>query len=72
MTRRLTILAAATLALAAKHFLQYAGRKGTRRAQREALQTWEGEGGAVPVSRVSTTAAQVAPTSRHTDVVRDR
>ncbi len=60
MTRGLTILAAATLTVGAKHLLRYLRRNGTRRAQREALQTWEGEGGAVPVTR-STTAAQVPP-----------
>jgi hypothetical protein len=58
--RGFTILAVATLTLGAKHALGYLRRKGGRRAQREALQTWEGEGGAVPVSR-STTAAQVPP-----------
>jgi hypothetical protein len=66
MTRGLTILAAATLALGAEHFLRYLGRNGTRRVQREALHTWEGEGGAVPVTR-STTVAQVPPLAHDGD-----
>lgn len=58
--RGLTIAAGAMLAFGAKKLLGYLRRKAGRRTQREALQTWEAEGGAVPVSR-SRTAAQVPP-----------
>jgi hypothetical protein len=36
-------------------------RKRTVRERREALQTWEAEGGAVPIGRSQTTASQVPP-----------
>jgi hypothetical protein len=57
MVRGLEILAAATLACGAMQILQYAARKRGRGEQREALQTWETEGGAVPASRTGTAAA---------------
>ena len=59
--RGLEILAAATLALGASHILQYAARERGRSEQREALQTWETEGGAVPTSRSGTAGMQVRP-----------
>ena len=59
--RGLEILAAATLACGAMQILQYAARKRGRSEQREALQTWETEGGAVPTSRTGTAATQVRP-----------
>jgi hypothetical protein len=66
MAHGLTLLAAATLTVGALQFLDYVKSRGKRRAQREALQTWEDEGGAVPVSR-STTAAQVGREPREVD-----
>ena len=60
MMRGLEILAVAALALGARHILQYAAYKHGRRDHREALQTWEAEGGAVPTSRTRT-AMQVSP-----------
>jgi hypothetical protein len=59
--RALDILAVAAVAYGAIRVLSYTARKGERRAQRTALQTWEAEGGAVPTSR-SRTAVQVTPT----------
>ena len=58
--RGLEILAIATLALGARHILNYVVRKDGRHEHREAVQTWEAEGGAVPTSRTRT-AAQVSP-----------
>lgn len=54
MTRGIALLALLTLGAGAKHILGYAARKRTRREQREAVQTWETEGGAVPVGRSQT------------------
>jgi hypothetical protein len=61
MARGLEIIALAGVALGAAHILQYAQRKRQRHEQREALQTWEDEGGAVPTSRTRTAAMQVTP-----------
>ena len=59
--RELEILAVATLAFGAAHFLKYLARKHDRREQRGAVQAWEAEGGAVPTSRTRTTAMEVKP-----------
>jgi hypothetical protein len=59
--RELEILAVATLAFGAVHFLKYLARKQDRREQRGELHAWEGEGGAVPTSRTRTTAMEVKP-----------
>ena len=58
--RTLDIVAAAVLACGLREILRSIRGKDLRSARREALQTWETEGGAVPVSP-STTAAQVSP-----------
>ena len=58
--RPLDIIAVATLACGVIRLLSYTTRKGERRDQRAALQTWEAEGGAVPTSR-NRTAVQVSP-----------
>jgi len=58
----LVIAGAALVALGigAKYIMRYAVDKRRRREQRAALQTWEGEGGAVSVEPNRTTA-QVMP-----------
>jgi hypothetical protein len=61
MTRGITLLALLALGAGAKHILGYAMHGRTRRQQREAVHTWEGEGGAVPVGRSQTTASQLPP-----------
>jgi hypothetical protein len=60
MTHGITLLALVGLGLGARRFLQYAAIKHAHRQHREALQTWEGEGGAVPTGG-SQIAAQVSP-----------
>jgi hypothetical protein len=60
LNRFITALALLAIALGAKHIVGYAIARRQRREQREALQTWEGEGGAVPVTP-GRTAAQVMP-----------
>lgn len=62
MPRGIALLALLALGTGAKHILGHAAaHRRTRREQREALQTWEAEGGAVPVGRSQTTASQVPP-----------
>ncbi len=56
----LDIVAAAAVALALREILRTNKVRADRRDRREAVQKWETEGGAVPVSR-SVTAAQVSP-----------
>ena len=58
--RTLDIVAAAAVALFIREILRTGRLRADRRQRRESLQTWEAEGGAVPVSR-SATAAQVSP-----------
>jgi hypothetical protein len=58
--RTLDVVAAATVALGLREMLRTSRVRAIRRERRESLQTWEAEGGAVPLSR-STTAAQVSP-----------
>jgi hypothetical protein len=58
--RTLDLMAAATLALGVRAILRKGAARSERTQRREAIQTWEDEGGAVPVSR-SATAAQVSP-----------
>jgi hypothetical protein len=58
--RSLDIVAAAFVALGVRELLRAGKLRADRRERRESLQTWEAEGGAVPVSR-SATAAQVSP-----------
>ena len=59
--RELEILAVAALALGASHVLNYLARQRDRREQRGAVQAWEAEGGAVPISPTRTTAMEVRP-----------
>jgi hypothetical protein len=61
MTRGILILALLALGAGARQIFGYAMRKRTVRERREALQTWEAEGGAVPIGRSQTTASQVPP-----------
>jgi hypothetical protein len=56
----LDFVAAATVVLGLREILRVGRARAARRERRESLQTWEAEGGAVPVSR-SSTAAQVSP-----------
>jgi hypothetical protein len=60
MTRGIALIALLAMGLGAQHVLHYARYKRSRLQQREALRTWEAEGGAVPTAP-SRTAAQVAP-----------
>jgi hypothetical protein len=60
MTREIAFVGLLALGLAAQNILHYARYKRARREQKRALQTWEAEGGAVPVGP-SQTAAQVTP-----------
>jgi hypothetical protein len=57
------LLAAASFlvaALGARHVYTFMNRHGKARSLQRRLELWEGEGGAVPVSR-RRTAAQVSP-----------
>jgi hypothetical protein len=58
--RTLDIVAAAIVALGLRQLRRARKVRADRRERRESLQTWEAEGGAVPLSR-SATAAQVSP-----------
>lgn len=58
MRHDFTLVAFAGLALGVCHILGYLGDKAHRQA--DPVQTWEGEGGAVPVTP-NRTAAQVGP-----------
>jgi hypothetical protein len=58
--RTLDIVAAAAVALGIREILRTRRARADRRDRRESLQTWEAEGGAVPLLR-SATAAQVSP-----------
>jgi hypothetical protein len=58
MTRGVALIGLLALGLAAQNVRHYVRYMRTRRERRRALQTWEGEGGAVPAGP-STTAAQV-------------
>ena len=58
--RVLDVIATGAVVLAVREILRMVKVRGDRRDRREALHTWEAEGGAVPVSR-STTVAQVSP-----------
>jgi hypothetical protein len=60
MIRELDLVALTALALGVAHVRRHFHGAGERDARRVALQTWEAEGGAVPVSR-SSTVAQVSP-----------
>jgi hypothetical protein len=60
MGRLLMVVALAGLAMGTRLALDHARVKRARRAQGEALTTWETEGGAVPVA-TNRTAAQVEP-----------
>ncbi len=60
MRTLLCIAAVATTALGAQHFYRYMNRRGKSRALQRRLDVWEGEGGAVPVSR-KRTASQTSP-----------
>jgi hypothetical protein len=60
MDRLLSVVAATVAALGAHHLYRYMNRRGKSRTAQRRLDVWEGEGGAIPVSR-SRTAAQVAP-----------
>jgi NhaP-type Na+/H+ or K+/H+ antiporter len=56
----LTIAALAGLAFAARHFAIFLSEREKNRLAERKLETWEGEGGAVPVA-ATRTAAQVRP-----------
>jgi hypothetical protein len=58
--RTLDLVAAAAIALGVREILRAVAARANRVERREAIRSWEAEGGAVPVSR-STTAAQVSP-----------
>jgi hypothetical protein len=60
MEQLLGIFAVALLGLGARHFYLHRKNKGKRPLEEKKLEVWEGEGGAVPVSR-KRTAAQVSP-----------
>lgn len=60
MGRLLIVVALAGLAMGTRAALDHARVKRARRAHGEALNTWETEGGAVPVA-ANRTAAQVEP-----------
>ena len=60
MRTLLSIAAVAMTALGAQHFYRYMNRRGKSRALQRRLDVWEGEGGAVPVSR-KRTASQTSP-----------
>lgn len=60
MTRSIAFISLLALALGVQHALHYARYKRLRTERRRAIQTWEGEGGAVPTGPART-AAQVTP-----------
>jgi hypothetical protein len=60
MTRLLTLAAMAGFACGARHFGNYLNEKRKRALDERKLEVWEGEGGAVPVRAMRTTA-QVRP-----------
>ena len=60
MTRSIALISLLALAIGVQHMLHYARYKRLRTEQRRALQTWEGEGGAVPTGRART-GDQVTP-----------
>ena len=60
MARGLTAAAFVALGFLGRHFYDHLRGKRHHKEKREALETWEGEGGSVPVSP-SRTAAQVPP-----------
>jgi len=70
MTRSIALLALLTLGACAKHLLGYAAHKRTRREQREAVHTWEAEGGAVPVGRSADHGVAGAPRRHPTEYCR--
>jgi hypothetical protein len=59
----LTLAAFAGLACGARHFLNFMNRKNKNKLQEKKLEVWEGEGGAVPVTKTRT-AAQIKPRKR--------
>jgi len=61
MTRGIALLALLALGAGARQIVGYAARKRAVREGREAIQTWEAEGGAVPVGHSQTTASQIPP-----------
>ena len=61
MTRGIALLALVALGAGARQILGHAARKRARSERREAIQTWEAEGGAVPVDPSRTTASQIPP-----------
>lgn len=60
MPRALTAVAFLALGFLGRNLYEHLRGVRHRKEQRQALETWEGEGGAVPVSP-SRTAAQVPP-----------
>lgn len=65
MTRSLALISLLALALGVQHALHHARFKRLRMEQRRALQTWEGEGGAVPTSRALPAAQGTAESGSH-------
>ena len=62
MERVIAAMAFAALVLGGRHFYRYLNKKKKSRLQQAKLEVWEGEGGAVPVTR-GRTAAQITPRS---------
>jgi hypothetical protein len=60
MDRAITTVAFAALALGGRHLYRHLKNRKKNKLQQAKLETWEGEGGAVPVAR-DRTAAQIAP-----------
>ena len=60
MKSLLALVVSAACAYAGWQFLKSAKRKQNRRELKPRIETWEGEGGAVPVAR-GRTAAQISP-----------
>ena len=61
MTRGIALLALLAFGAGVRQILGFAARKRALRERREAIQTWEAEGGAVPVGHSQTTASQLPP-----------
>jgi hypothetical protein len=63
MPRLLSLAAVLAAALCAQHFYKFMKREAKARTLQRRLEVWEGEGGAVPVSR-NKVASQVSPSPR--------
>jgi hypothetical protein len=63
MRSLVSLAALAGFAAGIRHFLNFLNQKEKNRVQKRRLEIWEGEGGAVPVTKTRT-AAQVPPRNR--------